>query len=198
MRVRRLLNRRFRVWLIAKLENFCRSNRSIMVPRTKLLFCLIALLSSCSSYDKPGGTTFSRALSLPETVRRTSGSGSAESSPTQNAVMSGVTASEFAKRIVGGELIRAENGTLVVRAAAAKDNLQPVGLTTDAIITSSVLNKMGSQPRLKARGFEVSSTNGVVSIHARNDSIDDAVAAINLALSVPDVRQVVYAIPARV
>jgi len=196
MRVRRLLNRRFRVWLIAKPENFCRSNRSIMVPRTKLLFCLIALLSSCSSYDKPGGTTFSRALRVPETVRRTSGS--AESSPTQNAVMSGVTASQFAKRIVGGELIRAENGTLVVRATAAKDNLQPVGLTTDAIITSSVLNKMGSQPRLKAGGFEVSSTNGVVSIHGRNDSIDDAVAAINLALSVPDVRQVVYAIPARV
>jgi osmotically-inducible protein OsmY len=130
-------------------------------------------------------------------MRRASGSGSAESSPTQNAVMSGATTSEFAKRIVGGELIRAENGTLVVRATATKDN-QPVGLTTDAIITSSVLNKIGSQPRLKASGFEVSSTNGVVSIHARNDSIDDAVAAINLALSVPDVRQVVYAIPARV
>jgi osmotically-inducible protein OsmY len=131
-------------------------------------------------------------------MRRTSGSGSAESSPPQNAVMSGATASEFAKRIVGGELIQAENGTLVVRATATKDNLQPVGLTTDAIITSSVLNKIGSQPHLKAGGFEVSSTNGVVSIHARNDSIDDAVAAINLALSVPDVRQVVYAIPARV
>ena len=131
-------------------------------------------------------------------MRRTSGSGSAESSPTQSAVMSGPTASEFAKRIVEGQLIRAENGTLVVRATATKDNLQPVGLTTDAIITSSVLNKIGNQPRLKASGFEVSSTNGVVSIHARNDSIDDAVAAINLALSVPDVRQVVYAIPARV
>ncbi len=117
-------------------------------------------------------------------MRRTSGSGSAESSPTQNAVMSGATASEFAKRIVGGELIRAENGTLVVRATATRD--------------SSVLNKIGSQPRLKASGFEVSSTNGVVSIHARKDSIDDAVVAINLALSVPDVRQVVYAIPARV
>jgi hypothetical protein len=169
-----------------------------MVPRTKLLFCLIALLPSCSSYDRSGGTTFSRALRVPETMRRTSGSSSAESNPSQNAVMSGATASEFAKRIVGGELIRAENGTLVVRATATKDNLQPVGLTTDAIITSSVLNKIGSQPHLKAGGFEVSSSNGVVSIHARNDSIDDAVAAINLALSVPDVRQVVYAIPARV
>jgi osmotically-inducible protein OsmY len=112
--------------------------------------------------------------------------------------MSGVTTGEFAKRIVGGELIRAENGTLVVRATAAKDNLQPVGLATDAIITSSVLIRLGAQPRLKADGFEVSSTNGVVSIHARNDSIDDAVAAINLALSVPEVRQVIYAIPTRV
>src|SRR6266403_1760501 len=116
-----------------------------MVPRTKLLFCLIALLASCSSYDRSGGTTFSRALRAPKTMRRTPGSGSAENSPTQNAVMSGATTSEFAKRIVGGELIRAENGTLVVRATATKDNLQPVGLTTDAIITSSVLNKIESQ-----------------------------------------------------
>jgi hypothetical protein len=167
-----------------------------MVPRTKLLFGLIALLSSCASYDKAGRTTFSRGLRVPQTVSRTSGSASAESSPTQNAVMSGVTTGEFAKRIVGGELIRAENGALVVRATAAKDN-QPIGLTTDAIITSSVLNKLGTQPRLKADGFEVSSTNGVVSIHARNDSIDDAVAVINLTLSVPDVRQVIYAIPTR-
>jgi osmotically-inducible protein OsmY len=169
-----------------------------MVLRTKLSFCLIALLSSCASYNKSGRTTLSGGLRVPETVRRTSGPGSPEGSPTQNAVMSGVTTGEFAKRIVGGELIRAENGTLVVRATAAKDNLQPVGLATDAIITSSVLNRLGTQPRLKADGFEVSSTNGVVSIHARNDSIDDAVAAINLALSVPEVRQVIYAIPTRV
>jgi hypothetical protein len=169
-----------------------------MLLRTKPIFCLIALLSSCASYDKSERTTFSRGLRVPETVSRTSGSGSAEASPEQNAVVSRVTASELGKRIVGGELIRAEGGTLVVRAAVAKDNVQPVGLTTDAIITSSVLNKLGSQPRLKATGFEVSSTNGVVSIHARNDSIDDAVAVINLALSVPDVRQVIYAIPTRV
>jgi osmotically-inducible protein OsmY len=112
--------------------------------------------------------------------------------------MSGVTTGEFAKRIVGGELIRAENSTLVVRATSAKDSHQPIGLATDAIITSSVLNRLGTQPRLKADGFEVTSTDGVVSIHARNDSVDDAVAVINLVLSVPDVRQVVYAIPSRV
>ena len=169
-----------------------------MVLRPKLLCCLIALLSSCASQDKSGRTTFSRGLRVPETVSRISGSGSAESSPTQNAVMSGVTNGEFAKRIVGGELIRAENGTLVVRAVSAKDNLQPISLTTDAIIASSVRNKLGTQPRLKADGFEVTSTNGVVSIHARNDSVDDAVAMINLVLSVPDVRQVIYAIPTRV
>ncbi|HEX3445820.1 MAG TPA: hypothetical protein VHS80_13975 [Chthoniobacterales bacterium] len=169
-----------------------------MVPRTKLFFCLIALLSGCTSYDKSGRTTFSSGLKAPETVRRTSGPGSAERRPTQNAVMSGVATGEFAKRIVGGELMRAENGTLAIRATAAKGDLQPVGLTTDAIITSSMLNKLGTHPHLKADGFEVSSTNGVVSIHARNDSIDDAVAVINLALSVPDVRQVVYAIPTRV
>jgi hypothetical protein len=169
-----------------------------MVFRTNLLLCLITLLSSCASYDKWGRTTFSRGLRAPQTMSRTSVSGSAESSPTKNAVMNGVTAGEFAKRIVGGELIHAENGTLVVRATSARENHQPIGLTTDAIITSSVLNKLGTQARLKADGFEVTSTNGVVSIHARNDSVDDAVAVINLALSVPDVRQVVYAIPTRV
>jgi osmotically-inducible protein OsmY len=99
---------------------------------------------------------------------------------------------------VGGELIRAENDTLVVQAAGTKGNLQPIGLTTDAIITASVLNKLGTQARLKADGFEVSSTNGVVAIHARNDSIDDAVAAINLTLTVPEVRQVIYALPTKV
>ena len=169
-----------------------------MALRTNILFCLIAFLSGCSSYDRSGHTTFSRSLRTPETVNRTSSPGSAASSPQQNAVASGVSAGDFSKRIVGGELIRAENGTLVVRATATKDNLQPIGLTTDAIITSSVLSKLGTQPRLKASGFEVSSTNGVVSIHARTDSIDDAVAVINLALTVPDVRQVVYAIPTRV
>jgi acyl-coenzyme A thioesterase PaaI-like protein len=169
-----------------------------MALRTYLLFCLIASLSSCSSYDKSGRTTFSRGLRRPDSVNRISGSGSAESSPSKNAVVTGVTGIEFAKRIVGGELIRAENGTLVVRATTAKDDLQPIGLTTDAIITASVLNKLGTQPRLKAHGFEVTSTNGVVSIHARSDSVDDAVAVINLTLTVPDVRQVIYAIPTRV
>jgi acyl-coenzyme A thioesterase PaaI-like protein len=167
-----------------------------MALRTYLLFCLIASLSSCSSYDKSGRTTFSRGLRRPDSVNRISGS--AESSPSKNAVVTGVTGIEFAKRIVGGELIRAENGTLVVRATTAKDDLQPIGLTTDAIITASVLNKLGTQPRLKAHGFEVTSTNGVVSIHARSDSVDDAVAVINLTLTVPDVRQVIYAIPTRV
>lgn len=163
--------------------------------RTNILVCLVVSLSCCSSYDRSGRTTLSRGLRVPETVNRTSGS--AESSPSPKVVASGVTTGEFARRIVGGELIRAENGTLVVRAMAAKDNLQPVGLTTDAIITSSVLSKLGTQPHLKADGFEVSSTNGVVSIHARNDSIDEAVAVINLTLTVPDVRQVIYAIPTR-
>ncbi|HZC35320.1 MAG TPA: hypothetical protein VE242_06885, partial [Chthoniobacterales bacterium] len=125
-----------------------------MALRTNVLFCLIALLSSCSSYDKAGRTTFSRGLRPPETVNRISGYGRAESSPSRKAVVTGVSPSEFAKRIVGGELIRAENGTLVVRAAAAKDNLQPIGLTTDAIITSSILNKLGAEPRLRAHGFD--------------------------------------------
>ena len=165
-----------------------------MALRTKLLFCLIAFLSSCASYDKSGRTTFSRGMRPPETVNRISGYGRAESTPSRKAVVTGLSPSQFAKRIVGGELIRAENGTLVVRATAAKDD-QPIGLTTDAIITSSILNKLGAELRLRAHGFEVTSANGVVSIHARSDSVDDAVAVINLTLTVPDVRQVIYAIP---
>jgi osmotically-inducible protein OsmY len=167
-----------------------------MGPSANIFLCLIILLSGCASNDKSERTTFSRGLRVPETVKHTSGS--AESSPQQKPVGNTVSSSEFAKRIVGGELLRADSGTLVVQATSARDNLQPIGLTTDAIITSTVLNKLGTQPRLKASGFEVSSTNGVVSIHARNDSIDDAIAVINLALTVPDVRQVIYALPTRV
>jgi hypothetical protein len=141
-------------------------------------------------------SSFSRALRTPQTVRNTSNPDST-GSDTHNAVTGGNASDEFARRIVGGKLVRSENGTLVVQASGAEGNLQPIGLTTDAIITSSVLNKLGTQPRLKADGFEVTSTNGVVSIHARNDSIDDAVAVINLILTVPDVRRVVYALPTR-
>jgi hypothetical protein len=179
-------------------QRFADRTQFAMGSRANILLCLIAFLSSCSSYDKSGRTTLSRGLRAPETVNRASGSGSAESSPYQSAFGNGVTASEFGRRIVGGHLLRAENGTLVVQAAGTKGDLQPIGLATDAIITASVLSKLGTQTHFKADGFEVSSTNGVVSIHARNDSVDDAVAAINLTLTVPDVRQVIYALPTRV
>jgi osmotically-inducible protein OsmY len=139
-------------------------------------------------------SSFSRALRTPQTVRNTSNPDST-GSDTRNAAAS--TSDDFARRIVGGKLVRSENGTLVIQASGTEGNLQPIGLTTDAIITSSVLNKLGTQPRLKADGFEVTSSNGVVSIHARNDSIDDAVAVINLILTVPDVRRVVYELPTR-
>jgi osmotically-inducible protein OsmY len=163
--------------------------------RTNILFSLMVFLPSCSSYDKSRQISFGRAFRVPDTVSRTSGE---QGNAPQSTVAGGITAGEFARRIVGGELIRAESGILVIRASGAKDSLQPIGLTTDAIITSSLLSKLGSQPRLKADGFEVTTSNGVVSIHARNDSIDDAIAMINLALTVPDVREVVYAIPTRV
>jgi hypothetical protein len=166
--------------------------------RANLIIWLLASLSGCSSFGRSEhSTAFSRALSTPRTVQHMSGPSSNETG-SQNAVAGGITSNDFARRIVGGELIQSENGTLVVQANGAKGNLQPVGLTTDAIITSSVLNKLGTQPQLKAGGFEVSSTNGVVSIHSRNDSIDNAVTAINLILTVPDVRRVVYALPTRI
>ncbi|MBV8640334.1 MAG: BON domain-containing protein [Verrucomicrobia bacterium] len=107
-------------------------------------------------------------------------------------------ASDFSRRLQGGTLLRFESGLIVVEPANLRGSLQPTALTTDAIITSSVRSKIADQSQLRTRSFEVQTDNGIVTIRAKEESLEDAVAVINLALGIPDVRQIVYTMPASV
>jgi osmotically-inducible protein OsmY len=95
-------------------------------------------------------------------------------------------------------LVRFESGLIVVNPADLPGPLQPTALTTDAIITSSVKSKIADQAQLRSRNFEVRTDDGVVTIRAHEESLEDAALVINLALGVPDVRQIVYTMPTSV
>ena len=108
------------------------------------------------------------------------------------------TESDFSRRLQGGVLVRFESGLIVVNPADLPVPLQPTALTTDAIITSSVKSKIADQSRLRSRKFDVRTDNGVVTIRSYEESLEDAALVINLALGIPDVRQIVYAMPTSV
>jgi hypothetical protein len=101
---------------------------------------------------------------------------------------------DFSRRLRGGILLRFESGLIVVKPTELPASPQPTALTIDAIITSSVKSKIADQSQLRTRGFEVQSDNGVVTIRANEESLEDAAVVINLALDIPEVRQIVYAI----
>src|SRR5208283_3898637 len=103
--------------------------------------------------------------------------------------------SDFSRRIHGGTLVRFDFGLIVVQAAEQPDSLQPTALTTDAIITSSLRSKIAAQPQLRSHTFRIRTDNGVVKIDALEESLDQAAFMINIALTVPDVRQIVYLYP---
>jgi hypothetical protein len=46
--------------------------------------------------------------------------------------------------------------------------------------------------------FEIQTDAGVVTIHSKGDSLDQAAEVINLVLGVPDVREIVYTMPSSV
>lgn len=92
---------------------------------------------------------------------------------------------DFTQRLQGGVLVRFELGLIVVKPTAQPDSLQSTALTTDAIITSSVRSKIAGGSQLQARNFEIQTDNGVVTIHAKAESLDQAAAVINLALALP-------------
>ena len=104
----------------------------------------------------------------------------------------------FSERLHGGILLRFEFGLIVVSPAVPPESLQPTALTTDAIITSSVRSKMAGQSQLSPGDFAIQTDDGVVTIHAKGESLDQAIEVINLALGVPDVRQIVYTMPSNV
>ena len=110
----------------------------------------------------------------------------------------GLSLANFYQRIIGGQVVEASNDQIVVEAKADKPNSDPVALTNDAIIATSVRAKIARESKLKDRDFQVTSSDGIVSIRAHQDSLDDALSVINLTLAVPDAREVVYILPTRV
>jgi hypothetical protein len=105
---------------------------------------------------------------------------------------------DFSRRLQGGILLRFETGLIIVKPTDSPASLPPTALTTDAIITSSVKSKIADQSQLRTRSFEIQTDNGVVTIRAKEESLEDAAAMINLALGIPDVREIVYAMPTSV
>jgi hypothetical protein len=103
--------------------------------------------------------------------------------------------SNFSQRLAGGILRHFELGLIVVDSTVAPESAQPTALTTDAIITSSVRSKIAGQSELPPGDFEIQTDDGVVTIRSKDESLDQAAAVINLALCVPDVRQIVYTMP---
>jgi hypothetical protein len=84
----------------------------------------------------------------------------------------------------------------VVNPIAPPESAQPTALTTDAIITSSVRSNIAAQSLLPIQNFEIETDGGIVTIRAKGESLDQAAQVINLTLRVPDVRQIVYTMPA--
>jgi hypothetical protein len=120
------------------------------------------------------------------------------SSATNDTGLRGLSLANFYEGIVGGQVVEATKDQIVVEAKESKPGSDPVALTNDAIITTSVRARIAREPKLRNKDFQVTSNDGVVSIRTQQDSLDDALAVINLALGVPDVREVVYILPTRV
>jgi len=104
----------------------------------------------------------------------------------------------FSQRLQGGILLRFDFGLIVVKPTELPESMQPTALTTDAIITSSVRSRIAAQTQLPSQNFEIQTDAGVVTIHAKEESLDQAAEVINLTLGVPDVRQIVYTMPASI
>ncbi|MBV9875332.1 MAG: BON domain-containing protein [Verrucomicrobia bacterium] len=164
------------------------------------LIPLIFLLFGCASSGTGPKTSSSQKFYGPAKVLPTSGTElhPAPISPAVGgAAFRGLSLANFYDRVIGGQVIEASNDQIVVEAKAGKPSSDPVALTNDAIIATSVRAKVARDSKLKNRDFQVTSNDGIVSIRAQQDSLDDALSVINLTLSVPDVREVVYILPTR-
>lgn len=178
--------------------------RKLNVLRLILIASIVFSLCACASHQKSSQYSMAQATGAPQTMTPTAAPQALPPGPGRtsdsiqrlnNQSLTDATATNFPDRIIGGRVIRSESGVIVVQSSGLHDSLQPTGLTTDAIITSSLISKIASHPRLRTAGFDVRSNGGIVSIRAHQPSLDDAITIINLALSVPEVRQVVYSMP---
>jgi BON domain len=176
---------------------------TLMAKKTLLLSLgplILIILCGCASPGTGPSYSLSQGTRPPQTVRHVSGA-TARPYPIQssqeNSASSGLTLSNISSRIMGGQVVEANNDEIVVQAKDSKPSSDPVALTNDAIITTSIRTRIARQPRLKSGDFQITSTDGVVSIRSQADSLEDAVSVINLTLTVPDVRQIVYVLPMR-
>ncbi len=116
---------------------------------------------------------------------------------TQQRAEQGSDTLDLGGRITGGTVTRDDSGIIVVEPNKVISE-ETTSLTTDAVITSSLIAKISSEPRLRVDQYNVQSNNGIVSIRAQGTSVADAVTVINLALSVDDVKEVIYFMPSAV
>jgi hypothetical protein len=164
------------------------------------LIPLIFLVFGCASPGTGPKSSSSQIFHGPAKVTPTSGS-EVHPSPIPAVGVDtahGLSLANFYERIVGGQVVEASTDQIVVEAKSAKPNSDPVALTNDAIIATSVRARIAGEPRLKKDQFQITSNDGIVSIRAQQNSLDDALSVINLTLTVPDVREVVYILPTRV
>src|ERR1700740_2257052 len=165
------------------------------------LIPIIFLLFGCASSGTGPKTSASQKFHSPAKVTPASGT---EAHPLPispavgNTAFHGLSLANFYQRIVGGQVVEASNDQIVVEAKADKPNSDPVALTNDAIIATSVRAKIARESKLKDRDFQVAPSDAIVWIGPHQDSLDDALSVINLTLAVPDVREVVYILPTRV
>jgi len=165
------------------------------------LIAVLAFLCGCSSIGTGPKSSSSQTIGGSAKLARTSGTEvhpSPLSSTTNDTRFRGLSLANFYERIVGGQVVEATKDQIVVEAKASKPGSDPVALTNDAIITTSVRARIARKPELRSKDFQVTSNDGVVSIRTQQDSLDDALAVINLTLGVPDVREIVYILPTRV
>lgn len=165
------------------------------------LIALLACLCGCSSLGTASRSSSAQTFGGSAKVARTSGTEiqpSPLSSVSSETAFRGLSLANFYERIVGGQVLEATKDQIVVEAKSSKPAADPVALTNDAIITTSVRARIAREAKLRDKDFQVTSNDGIVSIRAHQDSLDDALAVINLALGVPDVREVVYILPTRV
>jgi hypothetical protein len=102
---------------------------------------------------------------------------------------------DFSSRLQGGDLLRFDDGVIVVQPTNRPESTQPTALTADAIITSSIKSRIAAQAQLQAQNFDIETDNGVVKIHAKEQSLDQALRVINIALALGGVRQIIYTMP---
>jgi hypothetical protein len=162
---------------------------------------LMLLLFGCASTGTDPKSSSSQIIHSPAKVTRTSGSEahpSAIAAVTDDTASRGLSLANLYERIVGGQVVEASNDQIVVEAKSVTSKSGPVALTNDAIIATSVRARIAREPKLHDTDFQITSNDGVVSIRAQQDSLDDALSVINLTLTVPDVREIVYILPTRV